>query len=636
MKPNLVLEIWRNQPGKFFCISTKDGGDQWKDHFFAREDFGRVRQFLLDNEDKNIYFCPHGFNRRVRQKTEAVTPTLLYADLDFADPTEIKPKPTIAIQSSPGRFVGIWLLKDATIKDWESLNRRLTYHVEADKGGWDLTQVLRFPGTRNYKYQTEPRVRVLWDDGRKYSVKQLEHFLPPAQEDPDYNILSPVDVFGRYESKLPRWVRKELVAKSIVGRADRSEMLWKIECACIEAGMTVDEAFAVIKNSIWNKFRGRRGEDKQLRKELNRVVTHKFNERPIGRDKLRRGSDAEESLKDKPPESRFKVKSIAEIEFEELDFLWYPYLARREISILEGDPGLGKSYLSMIVAAMIASGDKIPSPTNKKVTAQGPVVYFDMENSASTVTKARLRDNGYGDLKNYYPIEEPFSIEDTDAIEEIYDILEEIQPVLVVFDTLNVYIGRADTHKGSDVAQAFSFFKKMANDFNCAVLVLRHLTKNSGTSAIYRGQGSISMTGAARIVMSMGVDPDDADTRAMAVTKINFASHPKTMTFTIEAHRNDRSKFVWGDFKDLSAQEILDAAAQSRSEKQQDHIQDAMELLEKHLNGEWVERAKIYRIGERRSISRKTINAAIAKMDIAEKGSGGSVQLKKVASETRH
>jgi hypothetical protein len=292
----IILDLWKAQDARFYCISTKDGGGQWRDHFFSPDDFGEIKQFLRDHDDKDIYFCPHGFNRRVRQKTEAVLPKLLWADLDYIDPTKIKPKPTVAIESSPGRFVGLWVLKDQMT---EELNRRLTYHVGADKGGWDVTQVLRFPGTKNFKYKSQPKVRVLWDDGPKWGLKKLDNMLPPEEPEKDGEYLSAADVFEKYEDKLPRWVRRELLAKTMVGRSDRSEMLWKLENACIEAGMSMDEAFAVIRLSAWNKFAGRRNEEEQLRRELRKAVELHFKERPKGADNLHRRSDDEEAHAEK-------------------------------------------------------------------------------------------------------------------------------------------------------------------------------------------------------------------------------------------------------------------------------------------------------------------------------------------------
>ena len=101
---------------------------------------------------KNVYWCPHGFSKPRRKKQYAVLPALLWSDMDEAHPN-LQFKPTIAIESSPDRYVGIWEC-DATVS--EGLNRRLTYHIGADKGGWDLTQVLRTPGTLNYKYDPPP------------------------------------------------------------------------------------------------------------------------------------------------------------------------------------------------------------------------------------------------------------------------------------------------------------------------------------------------------------------------------------------------------------------------------------------------------------------------------------------------
>lgn len=617
----LITDIWSQQPGKFFCISTKSKAGKWKDHFFTPDEFGSIRKFLRDYDDHNIYFCPHGFNRRVRQKGEAVLPNLLWADLDFADPNGMKPKPTIAIQSSPGRYVGLWLLKQTMT---ESLNRRLTYLLDADKGGWDLTQVLRFPGTKNLKYKSEPKVRILWDDGPIHSVKKLEKMLPPDDEDnSDGEHLSPAEVFEQYQGKLPRWVRRELLAKKIHGRADRSEMLWKLENACVEAGMSLDEAFAVIRNSAWNKFKDRRNEESQLRRELEKVVQNQFKEKPKGADKRHMKSDEEESEEEKRPHGFIKFESMDDVKQEELDFIWKPYLARGEVSILEGDPGLGKSYLAQMVAGSIATGRRIVSPYKGQPRVQGPVVYFDMENSAGSVTKPRLTDNGFKDFSGrYIVVQQPFSIDDEDAMDFIYERLEEIKPALVVFDTLNTYIGRADTHKASEVAQAFGNFMQIARDFKCSVLVLRHLTK-AGGAAMYRGQGSITFAGLSRVVMSVGVDPDDTETRAMAITKMNFAKPPMALTFRIEERKKGRSEFVWGDFVNLSSQEIMDAAAEARAEgKQGNHMQDAMEFLEQTITNTPVEVDKLYRMGDKRSISRKMIDRAASKMNVTKRKTG--------------
>lgn len=615
----IITEIWKDQPGKFFCISTKSGSGKWKDHFFSPEEFGSIKAFLRDHADEDIYFCPHGFNRRSRSKAEAVIPNLLWADLDFSDPRDKSLfkglKPTIAIESSPGRFVGLWILRGPMT---ESINRRLTYHLNADHGGWDLTQVLRYPGTRNYKYKSQPRVRVLWDDGPQYSLSRIEKWLPPEEEPEDGEHLSPAKVFEEWQGKMPRWLRRELLAKKITTRADRSEMLWKLENACLECGMSIEEAFAVIRNSVWNKFAGRRNEDEQLKRELSKIIQEQFREKPKGAEKRHMKSDEEESVEEKERNYGFiKFESMDEVKEEKLDFIWKPYLARGEVSILEGDPGLGKSYLAQMVAGSIATGRRIPSPYKGTARIEGPIVYFDMENSAGTVTKPRLVQNGFTDFEGRYSVvQQPFSVDDDEALDLIYENLEAIKPALVVFDTLNTYIGRADTHKASEVAQAFGIFMQIAKDFNCAVLVLRHLTKGSGP-AIYRGQGSVSFGGLARVVMVVGVDPEDTDTRVMAIVKMNFAKPPQAMSFRIEERKGGRSEFVWGGPMNLSAQEILDASAQARQEgKQGQGIQDAMEFLESTIMDSPLEVDKLMRMAEKRSIQRRMVERAAEKMSV--------------------
>lgn len=616
----LIISLWRTLPGKFFCISTKDGADKWKDHFFSPDQFGNIKQFIRDNDDKNIYFCPHGFNRRVRQKGEAVLPNLLWADLDFADPRTAAIKPTIAIESSPGRFVGLWVLKDTMT---ESLNRRLTYSLGADHGGWDLTQVLRMPGTRNFKYKSQPKVRVLWDDGPKYSPKKLDGILPKDDaEDVQGNELSAAAVWEEYEEKLPRWSRRELLAKRITGKIDRSEMLWKLENVCIEAGMSMDEAFAVIKRSIWNKFAGRRGEDNQLRRELEKVVGNQFREKPKGAEKRHRKSDEEESEDEKKPKGIFAFTPMSEIVEEEIDWVWYPYLARRQVSILEGDPGLGKSYLAQMVSGALCTGKKLPCPKKGLGKTRGAVVYCDLENTASSVTKPRLRWNGFDNLGNFFQVDEGFSIEDEDAMDEFYEHLEEIKPVAIFFDTLNTYIGKADTHNAAEVTQAMNTFVELANHFNCAVVVLRHLTKGSG-AAMYRGQGSIGFAGKARVVMSVGVDPNDTETRAMAVTKNNLAKAPRALTFRIEERPKEASEFIWGEYTDLTSQEIMDAASEARAEgRVGNSMQDAMEFLEGNIVGIAIDSAKLMRMAEKRSISSKMLERACAKMGVIKTKTG--------------
>lgn len=602
----IITRIWKDQPGRFFCVSSKSQGGRWHDEFFdsTHPRFQwRVREYVEANRDKDLYFCPHGFSKKRRLKDYAELPALLWADLDEADPSSMTPMPSIAWCSSPGRYVGLWRLTDTMS---ESLNRRLTYLVGADPGGWDITQVLRIPGTYNYKYPHTPRVKMLWQDGPEYEPAEIERLLPEEKEAPP-SFGDAHEIFKRYEQSLSPFARREIL-KGKVQKGKRSEVIWRLNQELLEAGMTVEEAFALLRVSPWNKFANRREGDAQLRREIEKALQHKLESVPT-----KHREDAQEAQ---------YLRPMSEVEEENIDWIWYPFVARREMTILEGDPGLGKSYLAQIIGLHLCDGKRLPVVQARKVV-QGRVAYFDMENSAGSVTKRRLTDNGCQHLENYYQEERPFSIDDEESLELMYTALERIRPVLVVFDTINVYVGKADTHKASESAQALAQFVDIAKRFDCAVIVLRHLTKSGKDRALYRGQGSIGFTGTARVVITVGVHPEDEEKRVASVTKLNVTRRPQALTFTIESlpdtlKHADRSRFVWGEFVDLTSDEIL-AAVPIKKTPTKELVQDFLDTV---LAAGPMKKSDLLRAAEARGFSAKTVMEVSREIGIVKESKG--------------
>lgn len=574
----MISSIWKKQPGEFFCVATKSGSGKWQEKFFHKSDLSTVQNYINQNRDKDIYFCPHGFSRPRRRSEYACPPKLFWSDLDEVPINELKYKPTVAIESSPGRYVGLWFTRD---KVTDEMNQSFTYAMGADRSGWDYSQVLRVPNTTNYKYNSTPTVKLLWYD--KTCI---------------YRATSILRTITKKIRELPNWLVKELKYGTPV-EGKRSEMIWKLENALLEHNIPEKEVFRLIKESPWNKFKGRKDEDRQLNRELKKV--------------------SQKLGVNKKPQNKILFQNMEEVEAEELDWLYYPYLALGELTILEGDPGLGKSYLAQMIALKICDGGRLPSVRRVK-SRKGTVVYFDIENSAGTVTKKRLQTNGLKNLKSFIQCEEPFSIQDEDTMEEIYNHLENFKPLLIVFDTLNTYLGKADAFKGTEAQQAFSAFREMSKRFHCSVLVLRHLTKNSKEKALYRGQGSIAFAGLARVVMTVGELPDDPDTRVMSVTKINVTKPPKSLTFNIQElpdtlKEKDRSKFVWGEFIDIDSDDIL-----NRPNKDKENIrglkEDAEKFLKSVLKDGPMPIGTILADAEIRNISERTLRRASESLGI--------------------
>jgi len=371
--------------------------------------------------------------------------------------------------------------------------------------------------------------------------------------------------------------------------------------------MSREETLTVIKASPWNKFSGRHNEDEQLARELDKVYGNKLSKIASSKNGY-----------------VFLSRNMDEVEEENIHWIWYPYLARGEVTILEGDPGVGKSYLAQMISKGLVDGERLPSMRKDFPRTRGKVAYFDVENTAATVTKKRLKYNGCVNFKDFYQEEEPFTIDDPEKLQAVYEAIEACRPVAIVFDTINLYIGKADTHKSSETTQALSVFKDIAKRFNCAVVLVRHLTKGSGNvSALYRGQGSIAFTGVSRIVMTVGVDPEDQDTKVVSVTKLNLAKRPQALTFTIDAlpdtlKDRDRSKFEWGEFVDLSSDEIL-AAGKNRSGHERNA---ATEFLKRELESGPIEVGRLETMAEKRSISRTTLNRAAKELGVVKKQRG--------------
>jgi hypothetical protein len=621
----LITRIWKSVPGKYFCISSKDQHGKWHDEFFKKSELKEVDKYIEDNQDKDLYWCPHGLSKPRRLNQFTVPPKLMWADLDEADPRDMNGfMPTVAWESSPGRYCGIWMIDKHVTED---LNKRMSYEVGADKGGWDFTQVLRIPGTRNYKYTSTPKVRTMWTDGPTYTYEDLDRNLKPIEGAPKSSARSTKSLYKKYERNFSVFVRRELMRK-VVKKGKRSEVIWRLVNEILEAGCSTEECFDLIKASNWNKFAGRRDEDKQLWREINKAADSHI--AYVDDDKGKQKTFEEEPDPEDEDEgpSRFFARSMADVEEENIDWIWYPYLAHGEVTILEGDPGLGKSYLAQMVGVAVCDGLRLPSPKNERVQ-KGRVCYFDMENSAGTVTKKRLLNNGIVNIKEFFQEEEPFSIDDEDAMDVVYEAISRLKPKLVVFDTLNTYIGRADTHNAAETQQAFKQFVQIARRFNCSVLVLRHLNKSAKGPAIYRGQGSIAFAGLARVVMTVGKDPEEPDSRILAVTKINVAKYPRGIGFHIESlpdklNETDRSQFVWGDFVDVTADEMLsshEGQAQGTSKKQET-MESCQRFIVDLLSGGPVEKKELMEAAQVRSFGERVVYEAAELLGVKRKFKG--------------
>ena len=221
-------------------------------------------------EGRELYFCAHLLNRRRRIKANAAPLLALYADGDGANVRASIPEPTVVVQSSPGREQFFWGLASLMPPgDAELLNRRLAYAMGADVSGWDLTQLLRVPGTPNHKYPEAPLVKIVTVRDKRYDPQELCAVLPPLTEEkpktPDRSPTPHGVMQDVHLSRLSPRMRDLIVHGNRGGYSSRSGADFAACVAMFGAGYAEAEVWAVMTdptNGLSEKFfeKGRHGE----------------------------------------------------------------------------------------------------------------------------------------------------------------------------------------------------------------------------------------------------------------------------------------------------------------------------------------------------------------------------------------
>jgi RepB DNA-primase N-terminal domain len=242
-------------------------------YFDYQRESGRAETLCrrLSDEGREVYQCAHLLTSRRRVKASAASLSACYVDGDGAKFTVNMPRPTAVVISSPDREQYWWRLsRSVEPEEGEDLNRRLAYAMDADLSGWDLTQLLRVPGTRNRKYPDAPVVELAYLSGRSHDPAVLAASLPQRQGpwDPEaMRSARPREAIGIADlSRLSERMRELVLFGDRAGRyASRSEADFAACLGMFVAGFEEAEVWAAMTDpthGISEKFyeKGRGGE----------------------------------------------------------------------------------------------------------------------------------------------------------------------------------------------------------------------------------------------------------------------------------------------------------------------------------------------------------------------------------------
>ena len=267
--------LFEEQEG-YICIAHAPRGTPIKMKKDFRQTFFKLPEMKKELNDfidesvpyKHLWFGVNLFATAERRTERALAGRVVYADLDACNPSTVEPEPSIAIESSPGRFQAIWKLNQIVPPDIAAdYSRRIAYLYSvngADKTGWDITQLLPVPFTKNYKYPGGPEIKVVSTNDSVLDTQVFEDIEVPPQavsdngdvsDMPDVDSLpDPEKVISKYELEL----RKSDVVRYFYVEPepgdDWSGIMWRLVNTLIEADMTEEEVFSICLHAKCNKY----------------------------------------------------------------------------------------------------------------------------------------------------------------------------------------------------------------------------------------------------------------------------------------------------------------------------------------------------------------------------------------------
>lgn len=265
MKASVVLNsIWKRSEGSQVYLPIRYEGTWHEGDSYKVDEAQPVVEWMVNGPitEVDYYFTPLRF-QGPRQKQHLGNPGVIFADIDD-DSHSIPLEPSVLIESSPGHKHGYWFLRTPVPpREWAPVAKAWTQHIGADPAGWDHTQVLRIPFTRNTKYEGV-HVRLLdFVPSREYYLDEFPRPRAPISVVSDEIEMPPL-CRGRDHMELMISVWEELGLENqhwltISERevSDRSRLIWKVAIALLERGFTEAQTFQLLDGAGWNKYRNR-------------------------------------------------------------------------------------------------------------------------------------------------------------------------------------------------------------------------------------------------------------------------------------------------------------------------------------------------------------------------------------------
>ena len=301
---------------------------------------------------------------------------------------------------------------------------------------------------------------------------------------------------------------------------------------------------------------------------------------------------------------------MSDIQPEQVQWLWYPYIPLGKLTVIQGDPGEGKTTFVLAVIAALTKGEALPErepldPVN--------ILYQTAEDGLADTIRPRL-DALSADCSRVLVIDESkreLSLSD----ERIRQAMEKTGAKLLVLDPLQAYLGaEVDMHRANEVRPILKRLGSVAEQMGCAVVLIRHLNKMQGQKSGHRGIGSVDFQAAARSVLLVGRTREDPQLRIVVPDKSSLAPEGESIAFALDPEQG----LQWKGYCAYNAEELLGGSTKQVQTKTMQAEETLRNLLDKPAPAEEILR-RITAAG----ISERTLMTAKKNLGVLSEKRGG-------------
>jgi hypothetical protein len=591
-------------------LRAKSPADDMRTDFMASNDVQAIAAFVAAHQNDDVWF---GVASRRDGSSGALANCLhlgcLFADLDCEgdherlaaaeDRLDAFPlRPSIVIGSGGGLHA-YWLLREPLDVQAEqaaiyALLRRLVAALDGDPKSAEPARVLRLPGTRNQKSEYgAPRAVTIraFAPERRYNPSEFDPVLPDVPPPSDgsrtsIDLSQPILVGGRNDA---------------VYRYGRSLRLKGASSEAIAASMV----------TLNRDFCRPPLDDTELHQIICNVLKQP--------DRVEAVPDVE--LEITGSQRHTVMTRLTDIDPQMVEYVWPGRIARGRLNLLIGDPGLGKSFVVLDVAARVTTGRQWP---DGGVAPMGDVLILSAEDHAADTIRPRADALG-ADVARIYILsgvrvgevtdqDQPFSlVTDLPLLDAAID---RTGAILVDIDPVSAYLGtKLDSYKDAHVRSVFGPLAALAERRNVAIVGIMHLTKGTDRRALYRTLGSVAFVAAARLVFAVAPHRERADVRVLVPVKSNVCAPADSLAFRLT---DGRLTWEVDPVLNVTADQLLSAQALGRHERQ-----DAVEWLRAVLSDGPVSVAVLQAEAKAAGLAWMTVRRAKADLDVDSVRTGG-------------